>query len=134
MKGQSELTATFVKLVQIGLVIIGALAIFFTYINYEIMVYQSSAERESYVLGNSVLTSSCFTDGIKGLLIQRKLENYDRTCFPYPGKFKVTSTSFQAEIELVQKSSYSTTPTATFDALVKLDSGIIEPAKLEVYL
>jgi hypothetical protein len=132
MKGQSELTATFVKLVQVGLVIIGALAIFFTYIEYEIIVYQSSAERESYVLGNALLSSNCLTDGTKGLLIQSKLEFFDKNCFKYPGKFKVTSPSFTKEIELMPKSSYIAN--ATFDASIKLDTGVIEPAKMEVYV
>ena len=134
MKGQSELTATFVKLVQIGLVVVGALAIFFTYINYEIMVYQSSVERESYLLGNSLMASNCFTDGTKGLFIQSKLDFLQKNCFLYPGKFKIISASFEGEYELVPKASYSEKPTATFDALIKLSSGITEPAKLEVYV
>jgi hypothetical protein len=132
MKGQSELTATFVKLVQIGLVIIGALAIFFTYIEYEIIVYQNNAQRESYVLGNAILSSDCFTDGTKGLLIQNKLDMLNKDCFRYPGKFSVTSDHYNAEIQLMPKATYI--GNATFDALIKLNTSVIEPAKVEVYV
>lgn len=133
MKGQSELTATFVKLLQIGIVIIGALAIFFTYIQYEIDVYQSSIERDTYFLGNALLSSNCLTDGTKGVLIQSKIENFDSSCFVYPGKFKVTSASYSSPvIVLVPKTSYI--QDVTFDAVIELGNGQIEPAKLEVFL
>lgn len=132
MKGQSELSATFLKLVQVGLVIIGALAIFFTFIEYEIFVYQSSAERETYVLGNAILSSNCFTDGTKSLLIQSKLDSFIKDCFMYSGKFIVKSSSYTREIELVPKSAYVTN--TTFDAVIKLNTGEIEPAQLEVYV
>ena len=132
MKGQSELTATFVKLVQIGLVIVGALAIFFTFIEYEIYVYQSSQERETYFFGNALISSNCLTNGMKGFLIQTKIDNFDKSCFMYSGKFKVTSPSYSKEIELVPKASY--TSNATFSAVIELNTGQIEPAKLEVFL
>jgi hypothetical protein len=132
MKGQSELTATFVKLVQIGLVIVGALAIFFTFVEYEIFVHENSLERESYLLGNAVLSSNCFTNGVKGVLVQSKLENFVISCFKYPGKFTVTSTSYSKEIELIPKSSYS--QSVVFNAVIELESGDIEPAQLEVFL
>jgi hypothetical protein len=132
MKGQSELTATFVKLVQIGLVIVGALAIFFTFIEYEIFVYENSLEREAYLLGNAVLSSNCFTNGVKGVLVQNKLDNYDISCFNYPGKFKVTSSSYSKEIKLVPKSSYGSG--VVFNAVIELETGDIEPAQLEVFL
>lgn len=130
MKGQSELTATFVKLIQIGLVIVGALAIFFTYIQYEINVNQNSIERETYYLGNALLSSNCLTDGTKGVLVKSKIENFDKTCFSYPGKFRVTASDFDSgEIVLVSKSSY--TQSLSFEAVL-LDDGKVEPAKLEV--
>ena len=130
MKGQSELTATFVKLVQIGLVIVGALAIFFTFVEYEIFVYDNSLERDSYLLGNAVL--SCFTNGEKGVLVQSKLDNFAISCFSYPGKFTVTSASYSKEIELIPKSSYGSG--VVFNAVIELESGNIEPAQLEVFL
>jgi hypothetical protein len=101
-------------------------------VEYEIFVYQSSVERESYVLGNAILSSNCFTEGTKGLLVQDKLDNFDKSCFMYPGKFKVTSQSYIREIELVPRQAYTTN--VTFNAAVKLSTGQIEPAKMEVCL
>ena len=132
MKGQSELTATFVKLVQIGLVIVGALAIFFTYVEYEILVHYSSFDREVYLVGNSLLSSKCLTNGMKGVLIQSKIENFDKNCFVYPGKFIVKTEEYSKEIELKPKPSYSINK--TYDAVLLNNAGQIEPAKLIVYL
>ena len=85
MKGQSELTATFIKLIQIGFVILGALAILFTFIEYEINIYTSGRERELYIIANALMSSSCFTDGTKGLFIQSKVDvAVDDSCFKYP--------------------------------------------------
>lgn len=132
MKGQSELTATFVKLVQIGLVIVGALAIYFTYIQYQIFVYFNALERESYVLGDALLSSNCLTEE-KGIFIQSKLDSFDINCLNYPkGKFKISSSSYLKEIEFQHQESYNIN--TTFDAVIKLNTGQIEPAKLEVFL
>jgi len=130
MKGQSELTQTFIKLVQIALVIIGALAIFFTYVSYEITLYRNDANREAYVLGNALMSSLCLTDGIKGLLIQSKIDNFDTSCFEYPnGEVTISAGAYSRTIifgpaDIGKK--------AEFDILVKLDTGPIEPGTMVV--
>jgi len=134
MKGQSELTQTFIKLVQIALVVVGALAIFFTYISYEITVYRNDANREVYILGNALMSSSCLTDGIKGLLTQSKIDSMvaDSSCFKYPiGKVTISSTFYTPAVT-IDLGSADIEEEAEFDILIRLNSGQIEPGEMVV--
>ncbi len=82
-----ELTEDFLKLMEIAIIVAGVLSIFFTYINYNIIVSNKGAEREAFVLGNALLSSDCLTlNNTKGLFSQEKIELMvrDSSCFKYP--------------------------------------------------
>jgi len=134
MKGQSELTETFIKLIQVGLVIVGALAIFFTYVSYELTAHTNDARREAYILGNAIMSSDCFTDGVKGLLVQSKINNAVVSCFDYTkGKIQIKSTTVDQTIMF----GSGATPNGIeedFNILIKLNDGSIENGKLKVML
>ena len=53
-----ELTEDFLKLLQIGFIVTGVLAIFFTYISYDVIVSANQAERNAISLGNSLLDNN----------------------------------------------------------------------------
>ena len=79
-----ELTEDFLKLIEIAIVVVGVLAIFFTYIQYNIYVIQDEAEREAVVFGNYLLKSDCITfQNTKGLFSEEKLDDADPSCFNY---------------------------------------------------
>jgi len=80
-----EITEDFLKLIQIAFIVTGVLAIFFTYIQYNIFVSQDRAEREAVILGNSLLSDDCLTySNTRGLFSEEKIENANPSCFNYP--------------------------------------------------
>lgn len=82
-----KLSEFFSKLLQIALIVVGVLAIFFTYVSYNIIISQSEAEREATILGNSLLSSDCLIySNTKNLFSDEKLDNMvaDSSCFKYP--------------------------------------------------
>jgi len=137
MKGQSEFTQTFIKLIQIALVMIGALSIYFTYVSYEITVHSNDANREAYILGNALMSSSCLTDGTKGLLIESKINsltpNDPAKCINYPnGNIEI---KWGATTKPIDIGSATAGKSAEFDILIKLDvtgGGAIEEGKMTV--
>ena len=79
-----ELTEDFMKLIQIAIIIVGVLAIFFTFIQYNILVTEDKAEREAITFGNYLLKSGCLTyDNTKSLFYEEKLDTIDQSCFNY---------------------------------------------------
>ena len=92
-----ELPETFLKLIQLALIAIGVLSIFFLFITYNVDVISNQGQREINLLGNTLLSNSCLTDigdgkPIKGLFLQSKLQACSATpCINYPeGKITVT--------------------------------------------
>jgi hypothetical protein len=82
-----ELTEDFLKLIQIALIVVGALSIFFTYVTYNIIIRSNEAEREALVLGNALLSSDCLIySDTRSLFSQDKLINMgsDPSCLKYP--------------------------------------------------
>jgi len=79
-----ELTEDFMKLLQISITVVGVLALFFTYIQYNIIVTQDQAEREAAIFGNYLLKSSCLTyQDTKSLFSEEKLNTVNKECFNY---------------------------------------------------
>ena len=126
-----ELTEDFLKLLQIALVVVGVLAIFFSYINYNIIVEAREAEREALILGNSLLSSNCLTySDIKSLFSEDKLINMqsDPSClkkqYPY-GAVKVEQWQFEI-------GSFNLGGEAKFNVAVRKTTGEIKPALMTV--
>jgi hypothetical protein len=127
-----EFTEDFLKLLQIALIVVGLLGVFLTFISYNITVVHSETEREAFVLGNAILSSSCITDGTKGLFIESKLNTVDPSCFKYyQGNIKINYEGLTKEFNL---GGTAKGDTARFNALVKLGSGQIVNAEMVVTL
>jgi len=135
-----DLTENFLKLIQIALVVVGALALFFSYINYNITVDARSAEREALILGNALLSSDCLTySDTKSLFSEDKLINMqtDSSClkkqYPY-GNVKVelqdSTAKWQIDIGPTNLGGESKFNVAVRNAT----SGIIKPALMTVYV
>lgn len=117
-----ELTEDFLKLLQIAFTVVGLLAIFLTFITYNITIIHDEASREAFILGNSILSSDCITDGTKGLFIESKLDTVDPLCFNYDkGAIEITisETAQTWNFNLGDASIGATSP--PFDVIVKLD-------------
>lgn len=132
-----ELTEDFLKLLQIALIVVGVLAIYFSYVTYNVTVDARTAERDSLEIGNSLLSSSCLTYlDTNGLFSEEKLDSIqsDSSCLE-----RVYS-NFSAEVDLqgsVTKWQFSVgTPgssgTTTLSVAVKMSSGEVKPASLVV--
>jgi len=132
-----ELTEDFLKLLQIALVVVGVLAIFFSYINYNIIVEARGAEREALILGNSLLSSDCLTySDTKSLFSEDKLINMqsDLSClkkqYPYGAvKIELNDLTSKWQIDI---GSFDLGGEAKFDVVVRMNSGIIKPALMVV--
>ena len=108
MKGQFDLpTTTFFKLLHLAIIVVGVLAIFFSYIEYNIFIETRESEREALLVGNSLLSNDCLTyANTKSLFSEDKLNNIysASTClkqqYPY-GNITITlgSTTWIIEIE-----------------------------------
>jgi hypothetical protein len=134
MRGQSEVTETFLTFIQIALVIIGALAIYFTNINYTIIVHANDLNREANVLGNALMSSDCLTNGEKGLLVQSKIDNFAASCFGYTsGIVEITAGNY---VRVLTLGPAALQGEAELDVLVQMDSlkNQIVPGKMKVRL
>jgi hypothetical protein len=92
-----ELSDDFIKLVQMGLLVVGVLSIFFIFISYNFNVLSNDAEREAYTLGDALLSDvnlAYMGNGIpvKALFLESKLNavEADSTVIKYPnGKIDI---------------------------------------------
>jgi len=85
-----ELAEDLMTLVQIALLLVGVLAIFFTYVNYRVIVNSHEKEREAMILGNYLLSSDCLTYlNITSLFSEDNLISMknDPSCLKYPSFF-----------------------------------------------
>jgi len=132
-----DLTENFIKLLQIAIIVVGVLSIYFSYINYNITVEARKGERDAIVLGNFLLSSNCLTYGdTKSLFAEDRLIilQGDATCIgsKYPfGGFIVElldlSSKWQARMgpnDLGRE--------AVFSVVVRMNSGEIKPATMVV--
>lgn len=118
-----ELTEDFLKLLQIAFTVVGLLAIFLTFVTYNITIVHDEASREAFILGNSILSSDCITDGKKGFFIESKLDAATPSCFNYDkGAIEITipETGQAWNFNLGDSSTGVTSP--LFNVVVKLDA------------
>jgi len=132
MKGFSEL---FFRLLQLAFFVGGALAIFFTFLSYNITVYASGAEREAFILGNTLLSSQCLTESdTKGLFSEQKLEDMetDSSCLNYPNGNVIVKLLDSSDEWNFVLGTFDKGKEATFSVSVKLNSGEVKPANMVV--
>lgn len=137
-----ELSEEFVKLMQIGLMVIGLLAIFIIFISYNVNLEHNKSEREAYVLGEYLLGSKCLAstdssgNAIKSMFNETKLDNIvvDHSCIKYSsGKIEVNLIDLSKNwvFELKNGATYIG-KNATFIVSVKTNAGDIKPAQMTV--
>jgi len=133
-----ELTEDFIKLLTIAIGIVGVLAIFFIFIQYNILIGYSSAHRESLVLGDSLIINPCIVEldssgyPIKGLLSKKLLDNYAEGCMKYNrGEIKIVleDEPYEKIIKLGPNTGSSRT---TYPIAIKMDLGDVKIGFLEV--
>jgi hypothetical protein len=131
-----ELTEDFLKLLQIAFIVTGVLAIFFTYIQYNILVSRDVAEREAYVFGDYMLSSPClvYSDGmrLKSVFDESRLDSLvsNHDCIRYE--------NYMLEISLLDNSKSwkigdidDVTGSASFSVAVRMNSET-KPAIMKV--
>ena len=141
MKGvEQELSTLLLHFLQLGLLVIGCLSIFLTYISYNFVVYGYDLKRESYILGDALLSSPCLTviennQSVKALFSESKLDvlEADPSCIKYPnGKIIVTLLDNSKEWEIIL-GTFNNRESANFTIAVKLNSNDIKTAKMVVF-
>jgi transketolase N-terminal domain/subunit len=71
-----DLSENFLKLLQIALTVTGVLAIYFTFVSYNVTVQSNTASREAIILSNYLLSSGCITySETKSLFSEDKLDS-----------------------------------------------------------
>lgn len=83
-----ELSEDFVKLLQIVVSIIGILALFLIFVQYQVTVIDDDLQKRATLLGDALLGSTCLTDidlngnAIKSLFLESKLNGLssDKNC------------------------------------------------------
>ena len=138
-----EIGEDFIKFMQIGLGVIGLLAIFIIFISYNVTLVHGKVERETYVLGDYLLASKCLaeTDNsnvIKSLFSEAKLINIDGkvnpSCISYSkGKVEINLTDSTDNWGFVL-GPHDINENATFIVAVKMNDGNIKPANVTVTL
>ena len=93
-----EIAEDFIKMLTIAVAIVGILAIFFVFIQYNIIINYEDDYRKALVLGDALLASKCLAEVdengyiIKGLFLESKLNDIvgNPECIHYDkGKFSV---------------------------------------------
>ena len=129
------MTETFLNLLQIAFIVVGLLAIFLTFVVYNVTIVSDESSRKAFVLGNSIISSNCITDGRKGVFLESKLNTVNKACFNADeGSITITvlGTGQNWNFDL-GGSDQSSSP--NFNVLVKLDvtgGGSVKIAKLVV--
>lgn len=133
-----EITEDFLKLLQIALIVVGVLAIYFSYMSYNITVDARKGERDAIILGNTLLSSDCLTySDTQSLFSEDKLNNIqaDSTCLSKQYPFGAVNVELQ---DLSKKWSIDLGP---FDmgsdvtlavAVINSTTGEIKPASMLV--
>ena len=132
-----DLTENFLKLLQIAVIVVGVLALYFTYIGYNVKVEARTGERSAVVLGNFLLSSNCLTYGdTTSLFSEDKINNMmvDSSCiknsYPY-GSVNINI------IKSTKKWTFNLGTAnvggeAEFDVAVKMSSGEVNLAQMVV--
>jgi hypothetical protein len=136
-----ELSDDFINLVQLGLLIVGVLAIFFIFISYNFNITSNDANREAYTLGDALLSNEYLADEnngklVKALFLESKLDSLVPTDINYPnGKVDITlldcgsSPTCHWSITL---GPYGKGGQAFFHVAIKMNSGEVKMAIMTV--
>ncbi|MBU0757929.1 MAG: hypothetical protein KKF44_07700, partial [Nanoarchaeota archaeon] len=82
--------------------------------------------------GNALMSSPCLNNGMKGIILQSKIDSLD-SCFDYPaGEIEITTESFSRTVLLGSEPFMD--DKAVFDVLVELGNGQKVPGELVVRL
>jgi hypothetical protein len=132
-----DLSENFLKLIQLAIIVVGCLAIFFTYINYNITVETSSSGREAVVFGYSMLSSECLTySNTQSLFEENKLASMqaDSSCLKkvYPYGYIEVNLQDMSEKWQIEIGGLGTSAETTYNVAVRLDSGEVKPAFMVV--
>lgn len=132
-----ELTEDFFKLLQIALVVVGVLAIYFSYVSYNVIVETRSAEREALLIGNTLLSSDCLTySDTKSLFSEDKLNDMqsDSTCLKKQYVYGNISIELQDKSNnwQINLGSSNLGGENKIYVAVRLNSGVVEPALMSV--
>jgi hypothetical protein len=75
-----DLSENLLKLIQIALIVVGVLSIYFNFVDYNITVQAKTNERQAISISNFLLSSSCLTfEDTKSLFDESKLDDQDGT-------------------------------------------------------
>jgi len=133
-----EITEDFLKILQLAVIILGVIGIFFTYIYYNVIVNSESKQREAVVLGDALLGSTCLTETyfntpMKGLFLESKLDSFSTSCVNFPdGQVNIKLLDGSKSWSFQFSSTLSGISTSPYYVAVKLSSGRIVPARLDV--
>ena len=142
-----DLSELLTKIMQLSLMVVGILIIFFMYISYNVNISNEDLVRQAHVLGDYLLSSRCLTemDGnnvIKSLFSETKLDNIviDHSCINYEnGNITikvlncVSPPTCEWNFELKAGATYAN-KNATFIVAIKRTDGSIVPANVTVNL
>ena len=140
-----ELSEDFLKLLQLAILVVGVLAIFFIFISYNFTVVSNEAQREAYLLGDALLSDACLAHvsdnkPVKALFTENKLDalEADPSCINYPnGKVDILildcgglpNCDWSIEI-----GPHGIDEQAIFHTAVRLNSGDVKLARMTVLM
>ena len=132
-----DLTENFLKLLEIALIVVGVLAMFFSFVSYNINIQDNSAEKNAIVIGNFLLSSDCLTySGTKSLFSEEKLDNMktNPSCLQMQYLFGVADVKLQdlSKSWPIEISSPSIGKMVDFSVVVRMNSGESKPATMVV--
>lgn len=123
-----DLSEDLIKLIQIGILVVGTLALYFSYINYNISVETGEAQREAIIMGNSLLSSNCL-GSTRSVFDEDNLASAQSD----PNCLRKSYSSGHIDVELADKSNKWSIEMGTgttiqgqadFSVLVNTDSGL----------
>lgn len=123
-----DLTENFLKLLQLALIVVGVLAIYFSFISYNITIQERSVERDVMILGNFLLSNDCLTySDTKSLFDEDKLIDKTNTedCLRQQYLFGLVDVELQDESEkwLIEITTPTTGKKEEFNVVVRMNSG-----------
>jgi len=123
-----DMSENLLTLIQIALVVIGVLGLYFSFIGYNITVQARDVEREAMIIGNFLLSSSCLTySDTKSLFDETKLDNMkaDSSCLQQQHLFGVVIVNLDGSSKNwpIEITPIVTGKTADFIVAVRMNSG-----------
>jgi len=145
MKGMEELSEDFLKLLQLAILVVGVLSIFFIFISYNFTVLSNEAQREAHVLGDALLSDVCLTytsdnKPVKALFTENKLDaaQSDPSCVKYPnGRIDILILDCGGYPNCdwsINIGPHDIGEQAIFHVAVRLDSDDVKLARMTVFI